>query len=137
MQIPEIERILQDALGVRVPRFGPDDSPGMKIQQLEDHLLKCAWHRGELEEALYWTTEAGKVLRAKWDNIQGYEVSLPRSSKHSKEHIDAAKREMDRATWDGLQECRSLVESLRRQISRLGGTDYDAVSRAFTMISGG
>lgn len=136
MQIPDIKRILENALGVRVPQFTPDDSPGFKISKLEDHLLKCAWHRGELEEALYWTLEAGKVLKGKWDHIHGYENALPRGTKHTKEQVDGAKRTIDPGTWAAMEECKYLAENLRRQISRLGGTDYDAVSRAYTLISG-
>jgi hypothetical protein len=137
MDLIEIRQRLTDALSVRVPRFDPNESPGVKIAALEDHLLKCVWHKGELEEALYWTLEAGKALKLQWDGISGYEVSLPRGTKHTKEQVDAAKRVIQPGIWDSLEECRFLVENLRRQISRLGGTDYDAVSRAYTLISGG
>lgn len=137
MQIVDIKRILENALGVRVPQFGPDDSPGLKISRLEDHLLKCAWHRGELEEALYWTLEAGKMLRLKWDGLHGYENALPRGTKHTRDQINDAKRAIDPGTWEAMEEVKYIAENLRRQISRLGGTDYDAVSRAYTLISGG
>lgn len=137
MQIADIKQILEAALVVRVPRFTPDDGPGFKISKLEEHLLLCAWHRGQLEEALYWTLEAGKLLRLQWDGIVGYENALPRGTRHTREQIDGAKRTMQPGIWESMSEVKYLAENLRRQISRLGGTDYDAVSRAYTLISGG
>lgn len=135
MTLDEIRQALHTALPIRVPTFDPNTHPREKITALEDHLLKCAYHRGELEEALYWAVEAGKTLRAQWEGVEGHEAML-RGSRPTKEQIDAAKARIDPTTWAGLQECRSLVEALRRQIVRLGGTDYDAVSRAYTLISG-
>lgn len=136
MQMDDIKRILETALAIRVPQFDPNESPGIKIAALEDHLLKCAYHRGELEEGLYWTLEAGKALRLKWDSIHGYENALPRGTKHTREQVDTAKRAIDAGTWEAMEHCKYMAENLRRQISRLGGTDYDAVSRAYTLISG-
>jgi hypothetical protein len=134
VEITEIRRRLEDALKVRVPRFDPNANPREKIAALEDHLLLCAWHKAELEEALHWCVEAGKLLRAQWDGVEGYQAIA--GHKATKEQVDTAKRTLAPNVWTSLEECRTLVESLRRQISRLGGTDYDAVSRAYTLISG-
>jgi hypothetical protein len=79
--------------------------------------------------------EAGKVLRARWDGVRGYEVAV-RGSRPTKEQIEAAKAEIDPDTYGALTEARFLVESLKRQIIRLGGSDFDAASRAYTMLNG-
>lgn len=135
MELADIHQRLADALPIRVPQFDPNESPRVKVEALENHLLRCAWHRAELEEALHWAIEAGKLLRRRWDGLQGWEAQL-RAGRSTNEQVEAAKRTIDPELWDGMQEVRTLIESLRRQIVRLGGTDYDAVSRAYTLISG-
>jgi hypothetical protein len=134
--LEEIRATLHAAMPLRVPLFDPNTRGQEKISALEDHLLRCAYHRGELEEALFWAVEAGKALKAQWDGVEGHEALL-RGNRPTKEQVDAARRQIAPDVWKGLDECRSLVESLRRQIVRLGGTDYDAVSRAYTLMSGG
>ena len=137
MEIEDIRRVLNEALPLRIPLQDPNAHPRERISELEAYILKCAWHRAELEEALHWTIEIGKRLRLQWDSIEGWQAAAPRS-RPTKDQIDAAKRTIDgdRGTWDALQECRTLVESLKRQIARLGGSDYDAASRAYTLLSG-
>lgn len=134
MDLPEIRKRLESALPLRIPLFDPNCPPREKISALEDYILKCAYHRGELEEALHWCLEAGKRLRGDWDQIQGYEVGLP--SRPTKEQIDQSKRVISPDVWKGLDEARTLTESIKRQITRLGGSDYDAASRTYTFISG-
>lgn len=135
MNLDEVKSKLEAALPLRIPLMDPNVSPRVRVEQLEDYILKCAWHRGELEEALYWTIEAGKVLRARWDRVEGFQVAI-RGSRPTREQIEHAKAEIDPETYAALTEARSLVEHLKRQISRLGGSDYDAASRAYTLLSG-
>jgi hypothetical protein len=136
MDVPEIRRRLEAALPVRIPLLDPNLHPREQISALADHILKVAWHRAELEEALYWCIEAGKRLRVQWERHQGYEVAL-RGNRPTQEQVNEAKRRTGaQDTWDGLQECKALKESLERQIARLGGSDYDAASRTYTLLSG-
>lgn len=135
MDLAEARARLESALPLRVPLMDPNEAPRVRIEQLEDYILKTAYHRGELEEALHWVLEAGKVLRQRWDGVQGYQAAV-RGSRPTREQIDAAKAEIDPDTYAALQEARFLVESLKRQIARLGGSDYDAASRAYTLLSG-
>jgi hypothetical protein len=132
--IEEIRERLDRALPLRVPQRDPNKSTGELVSELTDHLLTCAYHRAELEEALHWAVELGKALKRDWDNIQGWQATVGR--KATQAQIDGAKRDINAGLWDALEEARTLVESLRRQITRLGGSDYDAVSRAYTLLSG-
>lgn len=134
MDLAEIRRRLESALPLRIPQFDPNTPPRTKISALEDYVLLCAFHRAELEEALHWCLEAGKKLRVQWDEVMGYEVGLP--TRPTKEQIDSSKRQIAPHIWEGLDEARTLTESIKRQITRLGGSDYDAASRAYTMLSG-
>lgn len=138
MDLEQIRKILEEALVVRIPMFDPSLPGREKVAALEEHIRKTAWHAGQCEEALHWAIEAGKRLRAQWDGVAGYEQFLTGTarSRPSKDAIDAAKAQIQPDLWTGIQECRTLVESLRRQVSRLGGSDYDAASRAYTLLSG-
>ena len=104
------------------------------MDELQQHILLCAFHRAELEEALHWCLESGKALRRQWDDLQGYEVAL--GSRPTKDQVDKAKRDVAPDVWAALTEARTLTESIKRQISRMGGSDYDAASRVYTMLSG-
>jgi hypothetical protein len=132
--LDEIKSKLESAMKVRIPQFDPNLPPREKISKLEDHILLVAWHRGELEEALHWCIEAGKKLRVEWDQVQGYEVGLP--SRPTKEQIDLSKGRIAPELYASLEQARTLTTSIRRQIDRLGGSDYDAASRAYSLLSG-
>lgn len=122
---------------LRIPQFDPNMHPREKITALEEYILKCAYVRADTEEALHWCVEAGKKLKAQWDGVEGWQAQLRTSaSKTTKEDVDRAKAVISPGLWTSLEECRTLVESLRRQCYRLGGTDYDAASRVYTLISG-
>lgn len=136
MTLPEIRKVLEAAMPIRIPIIDPTNrvSGRERVDQLQEHILTCAFHRAELEEALHWCLESGKSLRRQWDDLQGYQVGL--SSRPTKDDVDRAKRELAPDVWKGLDEARTLTESIKRQISRLGGSDYDAASRVYTMLSG-
>jgi len=134
VQLPDIKQVLLDAMVFRLPVFDPNMHPREKIGKLEDHILDCARHRARVEEALYWCIEAGKTLRIEWDDIQGWETVA--GARPTKDRIDLEKRRIKPTLYTSLEECRSLTEALRRQAVRLGGSDYDAASRAYTLLSG-
>jgi hypothetical protein len=124
--IEQIRATIEKSLPLRIPMFDPDTHPRVKMSALEDYILRTAHMRGELEEALHWAIEIGKQLRLDWDNHYGHQAQV----------IDAKRRTGAGPVWDGMQEAKALVESLERQIRRLGGSDYDAASRAYTLMSG-
>lgn len=131
----EIRQRLEKALKLRIPLFDPDTHPREKMQKLEAHILQCAYERAELEEALHWGIEIGKQLRVQWDSHRGWEPVA--GSKPTQERVNDAKRRTGmQPVWDAMQEMRALVDALERQIKRLGGSDYDAASRAYTLMSG-
>lgn len=135
MTVDEIRAVLERALPVKVPLFNPEDPPQAKIRSLSDYILKTAEVRAELEQALHWCLEAGKLLRDEWDGIEGWEVALPRGASRTKDTVNEAKRTVRPDLWPGMQEAKSLSESLGRQIRRLE-LDFQAVSRAYSLLSG-
>lgn len=138
MNLDEIRQTLETATLVKLPRFAPDAHPSVKIEGLESHIAATAYHRADLERALYWLWEADKALRDQWDDIAGWEPHA-RARKTGKdvtqEDIRQAKRTLEPGLFDGLRECARLKEHLGRQIRRLE-KDYDAASRIYTLITG-
>lgn len=132
MQVEEIRTILSEAMLLRFPRWDPETHAREKVEKLEDYLGQTAFHRGELESALYWAREAEKLLLEKWDTIVGWEVHRDRKTN---EGVDDAKRRIDPETWAGLDEVRRLMYDIGRQIKRLE-KDFDAVSRDYTFVTG-
>lgn len=135
MTVERIEQVLLVALKLRIPLFAESFSARSKIDALETYIEKTAWHRGELEEALYWASDAGKVLRQQWDKIEGYQTALRGSGPHTKDQVNEAKRTMQPDTWEGIQDARKLCDDIGRQIRRLE-LDFQAASRSYSLITG-
>lgn len=138
MNLDECKVKLRAALPIRMPRFDPNTGARDKIEGLESHILLVAFHRGELEEALYWVIEAKKVLKDTWDGIEGWEAFLPRTQrqKPTQEAVALAKRQVDEGTYLGLREANTLIESLGAQIKRFR-EEFESASRTYTLITGG
>jgi hypothetical protein len=135
MSVEKIEAALLTAMKLRHPLFAENYSPRQKVDALTTYIEKTAWHRGELEEAFYWASDAGKVLRRQWDRIEGYETTLRGRGPHTKDQVNDAKRTLQPDTWEGIQDAKKLCEDIGRQIRRLQ-LDFDAASRVYTLISG-
>jgi hypothetical protein len=135
--IQEIRRRLEAALPIRVPLFNPNLQGREKVEQLEDYLAQTAWHRAELEEALYWAWETDKPLRETWEGLQGWQNLLPREqrSKPTAKAVAEAKRQIDGATYDALRDLKLLIDGLERQIKRLTLDDANT-SRRYSLLSG-
>lgn len=138
MELQEIRTRLEDAIQIRMPRFDPNSGPRDKISGLEDYMNLVAVKRAELEEALFWTWEAKKLIKDQWDGIEGWEPMLGRSErqKPTKEAIASAKRQVNGQVYEAYREVNGLTEMIGRQIRRLE-LDQDAASRIYTLIVGG
>jgi hypothetical protein len=128
--IQEIRRRLEAALPIRVPLFNPNLQGREKVEQLEDYLAQTAWHRAELEEALYWAWETDKPLRETWEGLQGWQNLLPREqrSKPTAKAVAEAKRQIDGATYDALRDLKLLIKRLT--------LDDANTSRRYSLLSG-
>lgn len=137
MDLEEIRSALHGALPIRIPRFDPNESPRTKVAALEEYILDTAHYRGELEEALHWIWEVQKLLREQYNEIEGWEPLVPfkRRGDATKEMMHTAKRQVAPETVAALEDANHLAEALGRQIRRLE-LDYEAASRAYTLMSG-
>lgn len=131
----QIREILVTAMRLRFPRMDPNSHPTEKITKLESYLTDTAIHRGDLEEALYWAREAEKVLEDAWDGIEGWEAIRDKKRDTDQAVLDA-KRKVKPDLYRGLRDVRRLIHDIGRQIKRLE-KDYEAVSRDYTVLTGG
>lgn len=138
MELQQIRERLEAATEIKMPRFDPNSAPRDKISGLEDYMNLVSVTRAELEEAMFWSWEAKKLLKDKWDDIEGWEPLLPKrdQQKPSKEAIALAKRKVNGPVYEGYREVNGLMEMIGRQIRRLE-LDHEAASRIYTLIVGG
>lgn len=135
MNVDDITAYLNDASQLRIPKFDPEESPGLKIAALEDYMLKVSYHRGDLEQAIGWVLEAKHDARRMLDDVQGWEVHVPRGSQRTQEQVLDAKRKIAPQAFNILRDADYFLKRLERQVRRLEH-DNDAVSRAYTLITG-
>lgn len=128
---------LKTAMPLRCPLFNPNVGGREKVEKLEDYLAQTAYHRAELEEALYWAWEAEKVLRVKWDEIEGWQNLLPSRdrAKPTERQKTWAKGQVDPATFGALDRLKTLIAGLERQIKRLELDDKNT-SRRYSLLTG-
>lgn len=135
MSPKEVRELLYRASKVMVPTFrGREMSGRQKIEELEDHLFIIARWRAQLEEARLWMQDARRELEDQWDEIEGWQAVADGKSKQAM--IDA-KRTIKPDIYDGIRMAKFLIERLSEQIRRLERDEEYAVSRGYTLISGG
>ncbi len=135
MNVEDIGEYLRIASALRIPRLDPNDNPGLKISALEDYMLKVAHARGDLEEAIGWVLEAKHEARRALDAVQGWEVNLPRGGQRTAEQVLEAKRTIAPDSFAVTRDADYYLKRLERQVRRLE-LDHNAVSRAYTLITG-
>jgi hypothetical protein len=135
VNLEEIRDTLVSALKLRVPAIDPDERPAQRIDKMESYANLTAIKRGELEEALFWLSEARKPLQREWDEIDGWQATIPKHSDRTQERVRQAKRTIKPDLYDALAECHELQSHLHRQIRRLE-RDADWMSREYTFLSG-
>lgn len=100
-----------------------------KIDALTDHIMQTAIVRGDLEEL---RLQAHVNLRDALADL----VRVPVGVSKPRAAVDDARRRAAPAVAERVDGARWLVERCTEQINRLGGSDYDAASRAYTLLSG-
>lgn len=139
MSPDEIRKLLHSAAKVMVPTFrreegAPIPNARQKIDVLEDHIFVVARWRCLLEEARLYMHEGRRILEDEWDEIEGWETVATGKTKEAQVQ---AKRTIKPELYDGIRTAKFLIERLGEQIKRLERDEEYAVSRAYTMITGG
>lgn len=124
------ESILGRAAALRFPNLR-DLAPRERIDALIDYITDTAIARGELEEL---RLEAHVRLRDARERLAAVTVTASRSA--SKVAVEELRRQAAPKLAHEVDSARWVVERCTEQIMRLGGTDYDAASRTYTLLSG-
>ena len=119
---------LARAVAVRFPDL-TGKQPRERVEAIIDHIAETAIVRGELEEL---RLEAHVDLRAAIAELTRVPTGVTRSAAAIMEAKRQARPDLaaraDMARW--------LVERATEQINRMGGTEYDAASRTYTLLVG-
>jgi hypothetical protein len=100
-----------------------------KIEALVDHITETAIVRGELEEL---RLEAQTIAFEARNRLN----RLPAAVLRSRAAAVEARRAADPETAERLDGAQWLIDRCTEQINRLGGSEYDVASRAYTLLSG-
>lgn len=118
--------ILARAAALRFPNLR-ELSGGAKIEALIDHITDTAIVRGELEQLRLETHVDLLRLEGEWR-----ELDVP-SNKTQAQAVEIRRLRNPTLTTE-VETARWLIARCTEQISRLGGTDYDAASRAYSLL---
>lgn len=119
---------LARAATLRFPDLG-EKHGREKVDALVDHITHTAILRGELEEL---RLGAYVDLRKHLAELS----RVPTGVTKSRPAIEEAKRQARPDLADRIDSARWLIDRCTEQIARMGGTEYDAASRAYTLLSG-
>lgn len=121
--------VLLRAAQLRFPNLKEIRAPRERVDALIDYISETAIIRGELEELRLETETELLDHRARWRN-------LPVPTNLSAPQTEAARRKANPQLAETLDRARWLVDRCSEGIARFGGSDYDAASRAYTLIAG-
>jgi len=120
--------VLARAVALRFPDLS-ELSPSARVYALADYIAQTAIMRGELEEL---RLEAHVALRESRERLRRIPATVHKSRAAAEESRRAQSpelaREIDHWQW--------IVDRGTEQIARFGGTEYDAASRTYTLLSG-
>jgi hypothetical protein len=100
-----------------------------KVDALVDHIVATAILRGELEELRL----SGYV---RVYEVRGRLRAIPAASTRTRSAADQSRRTAAPDLAAALDDAQWLIDRCTEQINRLGGSDYDAASRAYTLLAG-
>jgi hypothetical protein len=121
--------VLGRASTLRLPRI-TEENRQRRVEILADHILETATVRGELAELR---------MRAHVDLLGALNdwnsASLFRAGKGVKANEEIKRQEHPELAAK-LDRCKWTIARCNEEIDRLGGSDYDAASRAYTILAG-
>lgn len=125
----ETESALGRAAGLRLPRF-TEDNRARRVEILCDHILETATIRGELAQLRMQAHVDLLGALAEWNSASNF-----RQSKGVKANEEIKRQEHPELAAK-LDRCKWMIARCNEEMDRLGGSDYDAASRAYTLLAG-
>lgn len=120
---------LARAAKLRLPRITPENR-AQRVDILADHILETATVRGELAQLRMEAHIDLLELRGQWAAAGSFRAGkgVQANEQIKREENPELAARLDRAKW--------VIERCNEELDRLGGSDYDAASRAYTLIAG-
>jgi hypothetical protein len=123
------ESILARSASLRLP-YIDENNRSQRVDIIGDHLLKCATIQGELAQLRMEAHVELLTLLTQWNSASAFRAAKGvRANEELKrqEHPELAAK-IDRAKW--------IIARTNEELDRLGGSDFDNASRAYTIIAG-
>lgn len=129
MIVPTDQSILARSSCLRLP-YIDENNRSQRVDILCDHILLTATIRGELAQLRMEAHVELLSLLTQWNSASAFRAAkgLKANEELKREEHPELAAKIDRAKW--------LIARANEEIDRLGGSDYDASSRAYTMIAG-
>lgn len=124
------DSILARAAQLHMPRFDADQAPSVRAGALADHILETATVRGEIAQLRLESHVRLRSLLAEWLSASSFRAT--RGVKANEE----MKRQEHPELATQIDGCKWMIARCTEEMDRLGGSDYDAASRAYTLFSG-
>ena len=120
--------VLARAVTLRFPDLRELSASG-RVYALAEYIADTAIMRGELEEL---RLEAHVALRNALERLH----RIPATAHRSKAAAEESRRSQCPDLAKEIDHWRWIVDRSTEQIARFGGTEYDAASRTYTLLSG-
>lgn len=125
----EGDSVLARAAGLRLPRITAENRHE-RVDILADHILETATVRGELAHLRMEAHVDLLAAQSEWARAGSFRTA---KGVQANEQI---KREENPDLAARLDRCKWTIARCNEELDRLGGSDYDAASRAYTLIAG-
>jgi hypothetical protein len=127
---PEAEpSVLQRSVELRFPDLSEIENPRERTEALQDHIVATAIMRGELAALRLAAHTQLQVALKDWHKT-------PTTGRTGPQREDERRRlRGDLAAL--IDDAKFTIARCTEEMDRLGGTDYDAASRVYTLLSGG
>lgn len=114
---------------LRFPDLSQIENPRERTNQLQDHIVATAIMRGELAELRLVAHMALQAALKDWKRIPVTGRTGPaRDEERRRLRVDLA---------DKIDDAKFTIARCTEEMDRHGGTEYDAASRVYTLLSGG
>lgn len=122
---------LAESVALRLPTFTPEMTSRHRANLLQDHILATAIMRGRLAEMRLHAQVNLRAATAEWAKLGAG------SSFKGNAALEAHRRMRRPDIGDRIDGAKWLIARCTEEMDRFGGNDYEASSRAYTILSGG
>jgi hypothetical protein len=121
--------VLAQSVALRFPDLSEIEDPRERTNALQDHIVATAIMRGELAALRLAAHTTLQASLKEWNKIHVTGRTGPQREEERRRHR--------RDLAELIDDAKFTVARCTEEMDRHGGTDYDAASRVYTILSGG